>query len=373
MWGRHSRRRIVPLIERRMTRFLWKIVQLRDGCWIVPTKRLITAILISGRISSPAVLFDPIKKMLSMGAKLSNRIPYEIPTHFLGSLYPLDASIYLTPYDALQSQNLLEFYEDQFGDHTLTQKYDLNLQQLSAEYKSKLITDMDLMDKFLGDYVEANEQINLMSEQLLAVIVAAAKYEGYPLVYYPDICERVLKDLGWPTHSILSLERQILRALPDNIVLFSDLKNIANSDAHALLSTLVSGLVERETDVIEPTLLEEAISLSMQQISMIGTPFEAIATDEVRRLPEDPYVPVLSGCMPADEVLDAITDDAAVRLHKNVCLSRCLNGSGGDIDLLYIYSSRLWLQAGNLANMMRMLGGFPAAEADIVLGRLPVS
>ena len=98
---------LIPVAERRMTRFLWKIVQLQEHCWIVPTKKLIAAILMTGRIGFPRVLFELIEKMSSEDTFAANRIPYEIPMHFICSFYPLDAPIYLSPCHSLQSQNLL--------------------------------------------------------------------------------------------------------------------------------------------------------------------------------------------------------------------------------------------------------------------------
>lgn len=362
---------IIPLVERCMTRFLWKIVQLEEGCWIVPTKRLVVAILMGGRIGFPRVLFEPIEHMIATGARLSNRIPYEIPMHFIGSFYPLNAHIYLAPCHNLQSQNLLELYDDKYDEHTLLEKLGLDYKKLLPGRQS-MINDLDAMDKFMGDFVEAFIIANNMPQYLAAVIDAADRYNGYPVVYHTDICERALKDLVRPTHALLALERRLLKALPNHVVLFRNLKDIVNSDAHVELRQLVLQLVNREQRDDKTGCWDEAILLARNQIAKVGTPYEALAFGDVKRLPKDSRVPILHDCMPAEEVVNRIIDDAAVRLHKNVCASKCLVGNANDIDLLTIFSSHVWLDAVNMADMLRMIGGFPAANADIISGCAPI-
>lgn len=363
---------IIPLAERRMTRFLWKIVQLQEGCWIVPTKRLIAAILMTGRIGFPRPLFELTEKMTAADCFLANRIPYEIPMYFICSFYPLDAQIYLTPCYALRSQNLLELYNDRFGDLKLLDELGLDYEKLISEYQSQISADFDVMDKFHGDYVEARVETNQMPHLLAAVIEAADKYNGYPVAFHSNICEHALMKLGRSTHALLALERKLLKALPNHVIPFRNLTDIVKSDAHAELKQLVMQLVNCEQKEGKTNSWDEAILLARQHVAEIGIPFESFALGDVQSIPNDSHIHILHSCVPADEVINQTIDDRAVRLHKNVCFSRCLAGNVDDIDLLVIYSSYLWLNAGNLAEMFRLLGGFPLADENIILGRASI-
>jgi hypothetical protein len=110
-----TNRACLALAERRMCRFLWKIIQLLDGCRLVPTRRLTAAILLASRVGFPRVLFEPIQQMIAHGAKLANRIPFEAPRHFFGSFYGLEAGLSVSPCQVLRGQGLLELYDDRFG------------------------------------------------------------------------------------------------------------------------------------------------------------------------------------------------------------------------------------------------------------------
>ena len=241
-----------------------------------------------------------------------------------------------------------------------------------SQYQSQSSSDLDVMDKFFGDYVEARIETNRMPYFLAAVIEAANKYNGYPVVFHSEICERILVKLGNTANKLLAFERRLLKALPNHVVPFRKLRNIVNSDAHIELKWLVKQLVNHDQREIKTSSWDEAILLARQLVEEVGIPFESLVLGDVQSLSEDPHIQILHDCIPADEAINQIIKNAAVRLHKNVCFSRCLTNNTDNIDQLVIYSSYLWLKGCNLAEMFRLVEGFPLSDNSIVLGRTPI-
>jgi hypothetical protein len=364
--------RLCPaIVERRMGRFLWKVVQLPGHCRLVPTRRLTAAVFLTGRVGYPGALLEPIEKMVEQGVKLANRTPYEVPQHFYGSMYGLNATLSVAPCHYLLQQGLMELYEDRFGDPQLVEDQGLSVVDLEALYQGRVAHDLDVMDKMRGDAVEARVEVRGMPQRLAAVLEVATRSGGYPLCYDLEICQESLKKLARPAQAAVALERRLLEALPTHIVRFADLPALAKSPAASTLKGITRRILDGDAAVADPAGWVDPLMAARGEVARVGTPYAAIAVGEVTSLPEEPDIPLPGDCAPSPEVEAWLLNDPALRLHASVCSTRC-RADRDDVDLLMLYSMKLWLESTNLSEMFRMFGGYASASADVICGRTPI-
>ena len=359
------------VVQRRMCRFLWKVVQLKGHCRLVPTRRLTAAVVLTGRVAFPSVLFAPIEKMVESGAKLANRTLYEAPKYFYASMYSLNAKLSVAPCHFMLRHGLMELYEDRFGDPQLVESQGLSVADLEAHYQDRVADDLDLMDKMRGDTVEARGEVRSMPHQLAAALEVAASRGGYPLCYDLDVCQESLKKLGRPAQAAIALERRLLEALPAHVVRFADLPALAQSSAAVALTSITRRILDGDATATDPAGWLDPLMAARAEVARVGTSYAALALGEVTSLPEEPDIPLPGDCAPSPEVESRLLDDPALRLHANVCSTRCRAGRD-DIDLLMLYSMRLWLDSMNLSEMFRLLGGYASASVDVICGRTPI-
>ena len=358
------------IAERRMSRFLWKVVQLAGHCRLVPTRRLTAAVFLTGRVGYPGGLLG-LETMVDLGAEIMNRTPYEVPQHFYASMYGLNAKLSVAPCHFLLRHGLMELYEDRFNDPHLIEGQGLSIADLEARYQERVADDLDVMDKMCGDAVEARVEVRGMPQRLAAVLEVAARSGGYPLCYDIDVCQESLKKLDRPAEAAVALERRLLEALPAHVVRFADLPALAQSPAAETLTRIIRRILDGDEAAAEPAGWVAPLLAARAEVAKVGTPYAALALGEVTSLLEEPDIPLPGDCAPPPEVEAWLLNDPALRLHASVCGTRCRAGRD-DVDLLMLYSMRLWPKSRNLSEVFRLLGGYASASADVISGRAPI-
>lgn len=372
----------VPLAERRMCRFLWKVIHIEEHGWIVPTKHLIAALLMSGRIGFPRTLYEPLLGLASAGLRASNRVVYENPRYFITTLYPLSIEQFVNPCRALDSVQLLYQYDDQFGDGSLISKLGLDVQRLERAFQSQAKVDMDLIDKFTADRVEAHLDTKQFPQFLAAVIQAAVIEHGFPLVLHPAICIQELQRLDQSAHLLVSLEQELSSHLPDRVLTFADLLAPTLHEKRTPLRRLVERIASGEVVMRDPSVWEQAISYSSEQVSTTGIPYQAVALGDVKDLPDHPEIPRLDLSKRLPWLYDVDTADSgfqqmieqdnALGFHRAIWTAKCVGSSSAPLEMLFLFSKSSGFALPSIADMIRAMGGLGLESSDVIGGRVPV-
>ena len=356
------------VIDRRMARRLWKVVQLANGPQIFPSRQLIAALMIGGHVSYPQALNEAAKHLCGQSIELKCRIPYEIPSHMLTSYYSLDASIQLKLCEILRSSGLLGFYADRLHDPSLADLAGLD----AGDFAAGMAMDFDLIDKFVGDRAAASAESKSFSGMLAAVVEIAQTSSGIPVSSHASLCVQHLQKLGRNIWRAVHLERRLANALPTHVVRFRDLQKLVHSDAAVAVRELAAKLTSDSTSSDDEDASAEVIDTACAAVEAIGIPFESLVLGDVTEVEDVSDIP-FPDRVPEEDRLNGLLQAPCVRFHQATAITRCLAGEADKVELAGIFSVRLWRDVGPSQEELMLKALLNSSQlTDVIAMYLPI-
>jgi hypothetical protein len=378
-------------IERRLSRALWKLVQVTsETVYLVPTKRLLALLLLFGRLGYPEELLVLTLQTLVTSRvtnqRAANRSPYEIPSLLLVSFYPLRVERTWDVLGWFLDHSLILLYKDQVREDIADVLALVNMteKQFQGMLGDALVKNLDTIDSWRGNLNDIRN-IAAAGDQayLAAVLRAALESAAYPALFVPDMAVPWLQRHNPSLVPLVALEKALLDRLPDRLIGFNDLEVLIKHPVTRQLHTLVKEYLKQPTQVKQDDLnaqLEAVLSVvgglgyAYMDAILGGSDFPGLAPpfgrgslgydlleqdrssvrlrdihldrgDRSQESHDPPFPGNVLESVPAPATLAYVRNWPSVVAHRAKFALEYAQGTQVDPQLLHIYGPELWANA----------------------------
>jgi len=324
----------LPLADRRLARFLFKLVQQPDGyTWMLPTRRMLTLHLLFGRIGYPEPVLRSALTALAQGLVVPYRHPYEIPQMLVTSMFPLPFGDELPLISWLRQHDVLFLYDEEPISEEQP-RYGLDTwlprQWLGAEFRAH----PESAERTLARYGDDEDDLHGYESVVSTASATAAAIGGFPAFLLPAIAVMWTASFAPSLHAYAVAEQLMLERLPRRLFGFGNVAELTGTDAAAALRhelrcgpgepRRIARLVERVADEVRRRGIGyRELILGRDDLARISTGFEPVANAH-----------------PGQAVMKSLADSAVVRLHT---ASAVINGFEDAPELLLVPGPELWV------------------------------
>lgn len=349
-----------PATERRMTRSLFKVLDVDRQGFLIPTKQAIACIALTGKIGISGSLYSTWKHLSSL--RSINRVPYENPSKLLASMYPLDSVRFAEVFQRLNQAHLLHLYNDSYDGESNDSYRVLSDESIINFYRRHIDEDFDLLDKFTSDKIEAILEIRNYVGFFDAVMSLSLRESYFPLL--PNA--KIIADLFPQDQHLLfytQLLESVVHALPNVIVSHANLHDIAANNEH-----IRALLIDAQQSIERPPYDFAAIVAAVNKIVLShSTSYAPFILSQNRQMPNAHQFVTLD-CDYGDEELELIDADKAVVFHRAITRENLLRDPQSAVELLFVYSKHIWIRTTSLADIARLFSGYSFESHDIIAG-----
>ncbi len=322
------------LADRRLARFLFKLVQQPDGeTWMLPTRRLLTLHLLFGRTGYPEPVLRSTLGALARGLVVPYRHPYEIPQLLVISMFPLPFGDELPLISWLIHNDVLFLYDEEpiAGEQP---RYGLDAWLPGQWLGTELRAHLDSAERTLARYGGDDGDLDGYESVVGTASATASASGGFPAFLLPTIAKKWTASFAPSLRRYAVAEQLMLERLPRRLLGFGDLAEVARTDAAATLREELrrepgqQGRIGRAVDDVADEVRGRGIGyreiiLGRDDLARISAGFEPVANAH-----------------PGRAVMRSLADSAVVRLHT---ASVAINGFEDAPELLLVPGTELWI------------------------------
>jgi hypothetical protein len=322
------------LADRRLARFLFKLVQQPDGeTWMLPSRRLLTLHLLFGRTGYPEPVLQSALAALARGLVVPFRHPYEIPQLLVTSMFPLPFGDELPLISWLIRNDVLFLYDEEPAAEEQP-RYGLDAWLPGQWLGTELHAHPESAERTLARYGGDEGDLDGYESVVSAASATATASDGFPAFLLPAIAERWTASFAPSLRGYAVAEQLMLERLPRRLFGFGDLAELARTDATATLRE------ELRRDPWQPDGIGRAVDGVVDEVRRRGVSYREIilGRDNLARISAD-FEPV-ANAHPGQTVMRWLANSAVVRLH---IASVAINGFEDAPELLLVPGTELWI------------------------------
>jgi hypothetical protein len=347
-------------IDRFLYRGLWKLVQFGDGAvCLVPTRRFVSLVAIFGKVGYPADLLALHFRAAGSGAFAGNRSPYEIPAGMTASFNVISVERTLPVLSWLLGEGLLFAYEEDAPPIPsgvlggLLSRARLRREEFEAWLEGSLGELPDWVDKWRGG-AEAMSEWSWPegAPSTCTVLHSALSRRAYPAMFSTRAsvwwCERLRYELA----PLADVEARLCDMLPDRLLGFPDLLQLASHPAARAMREHLTGLLSRGG---EPH--EAPLTPVVEVVGGLGSNYlDAVCGSADSSRYVVPFGP-FPECRPSATALEYLGGTSRHVEHRAGFALAHADGLSPELRLLHEYSCELWLNHLTQHDVQQALAG----------------
>ncbi|MEO8391510.1 MAG: hypothetical protein ABI700_00820 [Chloroflexota bacterium] len=330
----------IAFLDRRITRMLWKFVDLGPSeAYIVPTRWLVALLILFEQIAYPEQLFEMTFQRLARGYPVYNRIPYEMPSRLLLSMCVQSAQDSFLLLDWLRNVGSFATYKEETIPVDLP-RFGLGDEIPRDWLAERLMNHVDTRDRWLGLMVQQEQELQADLEGYESIIATLmttiSAHATYPALMLPEIAERWFRLRNSPLYRVAQVHQKLLARLPIRLLGFNDLRSILQSPAVAALREAVNHPTGSALD--DP--VDAALNQLITEIEHYGFSYREAILQQTDFSPLGAPFGHAFDVTPVDEVIKFIDHLPALVMHQAMT---ALTTATNPFRLMLVPGTELWI------------------------------